>query len=338
MDKFCSAPETIRYTYDNNGNITGIYSKVGNNTETAVAIYEYDELNQLVKENDKSYTYDFGGNILSAGNNTYSYSTGEWKDKLTSFNGESITYDEGGNPLNYMGATLTWEKGRQLKSYSKDNLNITYKYNTDGLRTEKNVNGTVYNYIWSGSKLVHQSSRQGDIYFYYDASDNIVGFEYAGDKYTYIKNIQGDILGILDESGNTVASYTYDAWGNILTSTGDLAEINPIRYRGYYYDDEINMYYLQSRYYDQNVGRFINADTPSNLSSQNNQEKTILSYSLQAYCENNSIYYVDFTGNAKIKVERKVAVITIKEFSSESNYNLKALKKIYKTNNGVKKW
>ena len=68
MDKFCSAPETIRYTYDNNGNITGIYSKVGNNTETAVAIYEYDELNQLVKENDKSYTYDFGGNILSAGN------------------------------------------------------------------------------------------------------------------------------------------------------------------------------------------------------------------------------------------------------------------------------
>ena len=108
-----------------NGNITGIYSKVGNNDETTVATYEYDELNQLIKENNKNYIYDFGGNILSAGDNTYSYSTGEWKDKLTSFNGETITYDESGNPILYLGATLTWKNGRSLASYSKDDLNIT---------------------------------------------------------------------------------------------------------------------------------------------------------------------------------------------------------------------
>ena len=253
MDKFCSDPETTRYTYDTNGNITGIYAKVGNNNETTVATYEYDELNQLVKENNKNYTYDFGGNIQIAGNNTYSYSTGEWKDQLTSFNGESITYDEGGNPLNYMGATLTWEKGRQLKSYSKDNLNITYKYNTDGLRTEKNVNNngstTTYKYTWDGSNLTHQSWGSKYIHFYYDNSGSILGFTYYNGStsadYTYVKNMQGDVVGIVDSTGNTIATYAYDAWGNITSSTGSLAEINPIRYRGYYYDDEIEMYHLQ---------------------------------------------------------------------------------------------
>ncbi|MEE1003265.1 MAG: RHS repeat-associated core domain-containing protein [Acutalibacteraceae bacterium] len=296
-----SEPETTRYTYDNNGNITGIYSKVGDNTETTIATYEYDELNQLVKENDKSYTYDFGGNILSAGNNTYSYSTGEWKDKLTSFNGDEITYDESGNPLNYLGATLTWKNGRSLATYTKDDLSISYKYNTDGLRTQKTVvdedTKTTYNYIWNGSNLTHQSWDSKYIHFYYDNSNTILGFTYYNgsslENYTYIKNMQGDVVGIVDAEGETVATYTYDAWGNILTATGDLANINPIRYRGYYYDDEINMYYLQSRYYDQNVGRFVNSDDVEVL---NFAVYHFLGANLYSFCGNNPIVGNDFNG------------------------------------------
>ncbi|MBQ7128786.1 MAG: hypothetical protein IJO19_02220, partial [Clostridia bacterium] len=289
-------PEITRYTYDNNGNITGIYSKIGNGDETTVVTYEYDELNQLVEENNKSFTYDNSGNILTAGNNTYSYSTGEWKDELTSFNNQSITYDDNGNPTAYLGATLTWKNGRQLASYSKGNTNVTYKYNEEGLRTEKNVNGTVYKYSWNESNLTHQSWGNKYIHFYYDNEQGIVGFEYfdgtISNQYSYIKNIQGDVIAIIDSTGNTVATYTYDAWGNILTATGDLAEINPIRYRGYYYDNEIEMYYLQSRYYDQNVGRFINSDEVYFIGSSG----TLLSNNIFAYCENNCIINIDKNG------------------------------------------
>ena len=302
-----ATPETTRYTYDNNGNITGIYSKVGNGDETTVATYEYDELNQLVEENNKSFTYDNSGNILTAGNSTYSYSTGEWKDELTSFNNQSITYDDNGNPLNYLGATLTWKNGRQLASYSKGNLSVTYKYNEEGLRTEKNVNGTVYKYNWNESNLTHQSWDNKYIHFYYDNEQDIVGFTYyngtSATEYTYVKNIQGDVVGVIDSTGNTVATYTYDAWGNILTATGDLASINPIRYRGYYYDDEIEMYYLQSRYYDQNVGRFINADDVDAIDLVG----FVVANNLYNYCDNDYINSIDPSGLWKWK-NRKCAV------------------------------
>ena len=111
--------------------------------------------------------------------------------------------------------------------------------------------------------------------------------------------MQGDVVGIVDASGDTVATYTYDAWGNILTANGDLANINPIRYRGYYYDDEIDMYYLQSRYYDQIVGRFINADDAllvQSLSIQGTIESNLF-----VCCGNNWINYADPSGYLKIK-------------------------------------
>ena len=93
-----------------------------------------------------------------------------------------------------------------------------------------------------------------------------------------------------------VVAYTYDAWGNILTQTDtsgrNLAKLNPFRYRGYVYDEETGLYYLQSRYYDPGVGRFINAD------SQLNQKDGILGYNMFAYCHNNPIMYSDPTGHS----------------------------------------
>ena len=104
----------------------------------------------------------------------------------------------------------------------------------------------------------------------YDNEGNVCGIRYAG-LWFFQKNLQGDIIAIKNQKGETVARYRYDAWGvptiveDISTNDEDwegdgIATVNPFRYRGYYYDNETGLYYLQSRYYDPNVGRFINAD------------------------------------------------------------------------------
>ncbi len=131
------------------------------------------------------------------------------------------------------------------------------------------------------------------MYYYYDES-GVAGFEYNGAKYHYIKNLQGDVVEIYDANGIRAVQYTYDAWGNVISITGSLAttigQINPFRYRGYYYDTETGFYYLQSRYYDPTVGRFLNADGIIGANGG------ILGYNMFAYCSNNPVMYVDFTG------------------------------------------
>jgi len=110
--------------------------------------------------------------------------------------------------------------------------------------------------------------------------------------YYYITNLQGDVMYLVDSSGNEVAAYDYDPYGKVITSTGDLAEINPLRYRGYYYDTETSFYYLQSRYYDPEICRFINADGYSSTGAG------FLGYNMFAYCNNNPIAFTDDNGGA----------------------------------------
>ena len=119
--------------------------------------------------------------------------------------------------------------------------------------------------------------------------------------YFYQKNLQGDIVAVLTDDGYTVASYTYDAWGKV-TSSGSIAQINPIRYRGYYYDTDTGFYYLQSRYYDPAVKRFINADSYVNANGD------FIGFNMYAYCGNNSIFYKDSTGTWRSKTEIHNAV------------------------------
>jgi len=131
----------------------------------------------------------------------------------------------------------------------------------------------------------------------YDESGSVVGFSLwnAGDTawadYYFIKNLQGDVMRVYRASDHAeVASYTYDAWGNILTKSGILAELNPFRYRSYYYDNETYFYYLQSRYYDPAIGRFINADAFASTG------QGIIGHNMFAYCGNNPVCRVDPTG------------------------------------------
>ena len=106
----------------------------------------------------------------------------------------------------------------------------------------------------------------------------VCGIKHNGTAYYFYKNLQGDVIAITDDTGETVARYTYDAWGKVLTVTdangtaitdiNHIANINPFRYRSYYYDTETELYYLQSRYYNPEVGRFINGDNEQSLLSE----------------------------------------------------------------------
>ena len=306
------------YDYDANGNITREYR--GLKTDSKVSeTYTYDSKNQLVRHDSKSqnksftYTYDNAGNILSKSNYAYTIgnlgtatgtinyayqSTDGWGDKLTIYNSKAITYDQIGNMLSYDGKTYTWQ-GRELSQITSGSTTYSYKYNADGIRTEKIVNGTKTEYFLNGSRILAQTTNGETMWFFYDSQGSRVGLVQGDATYYYMYNVQGDVVGLVDaETGSIVATYEYDAWGKctaVTNATGyTVGTDNPFRYRGYYYDSETGLYYVSSRYYDPEIGRFISADTenlllsnPAGLSDKN----------LYAYCDNDPINRLDEDGD-----------------------------------------
>ena len=296
------------YTYDSRGNIETISRQEGAGEPVQQVKYYYDELNQLVREDSIAenktitYSYDVGGNITSRKEYpyttgelgeptvtiTYSYGDSNWKDKLTSYNGSAITYDEIGNPLIYHdGKQFTWQHGRQLASLSDNGLSVSYTYNDSGIRTSKTVNGTETQYYLNGSTILTQITGDDRLDFFYDESGLLIGFSYNGEKYYYLRDPQNNIVSIFDSAGIQVVSYKYDSWGKLISIEGTekdtIGVLNPFRYRGYYYDTESGFYYLNSRYYDPVVGRFLNED--NQLSTGND----LTGLNLFSYCGNNPI-------------------------------------------------
>ena len=305
MSTFGGNTVSHSYTYDANGNI------LSDGTTT----YAYDSLNQLVWEYNTAagkawnYAYDLGGNILSkteydyADGQTsnpvtvsYTYGDAAWRDLLTAYNGEAITYDGIGNPTSYRGWGMTWQGGRQLASMQKDGTTISFSYNDAGLRTEKTVNGSTRRYIWNSAQLMADVGAADAFYFHYSSGGELIGYTYktadAETECILVKNQQGDVERVISADGTILAAYTYDAWGNVLTSEGSLAAANPIRYRGYYFDAETGLYYLQSRYYDPEIGRWINADNQLSTGSD------LTGLNLFAYCGNDPINRIDPIGEA----------------------------------------
>ena len=222
------------------------------------------------------------------------YGDASWSDLLTSIGGQSLTADEIGNLLSDGMWAYTWQHGRQLAGMSKAGTNIAYGYDSDGLRISKTVNGTTYNYFYLGDQLVEMTWDNNRMHFTYDEIGP-ASVNYNGTEYFYVRNAQGDVTGLVSTSGTRVVTYTYDAWGNPLTTTGSLAttlgEQNPLRYRGYVYDTETGLYYLQSRYYNPGWGRFINVDSQLNCSMD------IGGCNAFAYCLNNPVNMADIDGH-----------------------------------------
>ena len=318
VESFYNSKDTYSYTYDVYGNILTV-SKGG----VLLERYTYDSLHRLTKVTKGSdvytYTYDAGGNITSVKKNgvsvkEYSYGDNSWSDRLTSFNGTNINYDEIGNPLNWRNnMTLSWEYGRRLKTVTADGNDISYTYDADGLRTSKTVNGVKTEYYWLDGVLQGQKTGSEYIIFLYDENGTAYGMlinqNGVENYYYYLFNLQGDIVGIMDSSGNTVAEYTYDAWGQLLTDQDTLANTiggkNPLRYRGYYYDSETGFYYLKSRYYDPYVQRFINADGYVSTG------QGILGNNMFAYCNNNPVSRKDTSGQGWITAIVITVVATV---------------------------
>ena len=170
---------------------------------------------------------------------------------------------------------------------------VDYTYNADGVRIGKSGAKTAA-YTVCGTQILSENNGSNTTYYLYDENGSPIGLTYKGKTYYYRKNLQGDIINITDSTGAKVVTYTYNAWGKIMSMTGnmELAVNNPFRYRGYYYDEEIGLYYLNSRYYDPQTGRFINAD------SQTDNNAGLVGFNLYAYCANDSICCYDVHGKS----------------------------------------
>ena len=289
----------FQYEYDNRGNITS-YTSPDESIE-----YTYDSQNQLLRADsatgtDYAYTYDDAGNILSvtkgSTTHTYTYGDSDWGDLLKAYDGVQIEYDAIGNPKNYYnGWNFTWKHGRQMATASNGTTELSFTYDADGLRTSKTFNGNAVSYYYySGGKLIRESFGNTNLDFFYDQSGAPFMMLIDGTPFYYVTNAQGDVIRLVNANGITVASYQYDPYGNTISETGALAAVNPLRYRGYYFDYESGLYYLQSRYYDPEIGRFINADTFASTG------QGFVGNNMFAYCNNSPILLRDSTGSRPV--------------------------------------
>lgn len=307
-----------RVTYDANGNIT----QYGNVT------YKYDLCGRLVREDnptiDKTivWTYNDGSNITQR--KEYAYTTsatldvptkifaldydGGWGDQVTAIEKQPVDYDYAGNPTNYRGMKLNWTRGRLLLCVEKSSGDYASLYDGNGIRKTQEIwlsNGKFwqYAYHYADGHLVAETRRLGvnvkhKIRYFYN-QQGIIGMEYDDTHYLYRKNLFGDITAIY-ERDTCVAKYAYDAYGvcKVMNPDGTentdedfIGNINPIRYRGYYYDVGTGFYYLQTRYYDPQTGRFLNMDGLEYLDPE-----TVGGLNLYAYCNCNPVMFVDPTG------------------------------------------
>ncbi len=296
--------ESIKYTYDRCGNISEIRENGHLKTK-----YTYDSLNRLIREDNKYcgttfvFSYDQNGNITERCEYPYTLKRGEELeelecthytydyegDKLKAYNNETFAYNALGNPTVYRGKAVSWLYGKLLANYN----GVTFSYNGAGQRISKGNITFTYD---SDGRLLKQSN---GLEFIYDAS-GVAGVVYNEVKYFYRKDAQGNVVALLNADGEVAVRYEYDAWGNhVVTDKNDnpvtsgIGVLNPFRYRSYYYDTETELYYLQTRYYDPELGRFISQDSIEYAAPE-----TINGLNLYAYCGNNPVMNIDPTGNA----------------------------------------
>lgn len=318
-----SGGSTSSYTYDAMGQLTAA------SLPGMQYAYTYDGAGNLqtVTRGETTNTYTYGNASWKDLLTEYNGGAIIYEGQEALANGDILGAPTSGNPISYYNGTcwnFGWSEGRNLtqavRRSSQERVFLSNKYDGNGLRISKSVTMTAYepndgtvanppianeettnhSYIYAGGKLLRETITEGSTTKTLDFTYDNVGMPYnltdnngsTTATYYYITNLQGDVMYLADASGNEVAAYDYDPYGKIISATGAMAEINPLRYRGYYYDSETGFYYLQSRYYDPEICRFINAD------SYTSTGRGYLGYNMFAYCNGNPVVYSDPSGHA----------------------------------------
>lgn len=317
--------DNYKYIYDKQGNISKkIINGILNN------VYKYDKSEQLTQTIDYKngviykYNYDKQGNIKSKksyrfdgsvlANIKYNYNSVLWKSLLTNYDGTDIIYDQVGNPVQIGNNIINWKNGNELCSYTDGNNLYLYDYDYKGNRIKKIVNGMTTDYYWENNQIVFEMSNNNMIYYIRDVDGQLIGFIYDNNNYFYEFDAEDDIVGILNSNNEKIVLYEYDDWGKLINvidySNIELSKINPFRYRSYYYDEETKLYYLNSRYYNPEWGRFLSPD-PLIGSSED-----IVGYNLFTYVNNNPINNSDFSGNFLKKLISGIKKVANKIYNS----------------------
>ncbi len=330
---------SFTYEYEQNGNIKSVLSSSGTFT------FDYDQLDQLEKETlpgggSISYSYDGAGNRLSKtvtsstiATTSYSYNGA---NQIEVVNGVAYTYDANGNLRNDGSRTYVYNELDQLSEIRSASGQSIFKaaYDERGRRVQTETADGIVNYFYEGDQVIYETNGSNQIIVEYtwDDDGNPVSMIKNGQTYFYHLNGQGDVVGLTNSSGAAVASYSYDAWGNILAQSGVMADSNPYRYKGYRYDGHTKLYYLMARYYNPVHGNFLSEDPQSGLSEEP------LSQNDYAYALNNPVNIIDPSGEHPILVI--VAFILVRQgikYVLKKQVNKQLLKATVKASKGTGK-
>ena len=280
----------VQYQFGNGGTtVVGI-------SDEAEKLFSFDREGRLVSASCGSdvteYAYDPHGNISKrttlSHEDSFSYENGQRPDLLTAYNGQPIQYDPFGNPLHWIdGTVFSWDRGYLLgaANNAQTGLDVSFRYDFNGNRIEKTVNGLSHTFLWYDNQLLYDQFGRIALEFYYDERGIPYAFFYrngeeAGELYYYVTDLFGSVTDIVDGNGEPVGHYTYDPWGKLTSISGDIAGLNPLRYRGWYYDSELCMYYTDRRYYSPELCRYINPGDYSCILDGS-------AYNAYTFCSNN---------------------------------------------------
>ena len=314
------ANNSLNHHYNNH-----YYAYTYNNDSvlTKEQVWERDANLTTLSYKEINYNYDLHGNITSKNiqigtdenhitdNTTYNYSY--FNNRLTLINASNnyersvFTYDDFGNTVkikDYQNSIVMKElnfnyiRGSLLSSISDGTNTYNYHYNNDGIRYKKIINNAETIYGLDDNKIIYEKGVNNFLYLY--EGNEIIGLYDLDtyEKYFYVKDVTGNIISII-QNNIEVNRYKYDAYGNcevytynyngelVIDNTNySIGNKNPFRYKSYYYDKESGLYYLNSRYYNPKIGRFITIDNINYI-----DESSIYGYNLYCYCGNNPVNY-----------------------------------------------
>jgi RHS repeat-associated protein len=321
----------LRYTYDVNGNIVSYFDGTDSHTFT------YDFAGRLsswtYQGNTVNYDYDTAGNLKNPHGKTLTFNAANEV--------EGFHYDEAGNLLQDDKYQYEWD-GEDRLLMVKDlsgNTIASFTYHPDGLRKTKTVNDVTYHYHYDGSNLIRITDDNGQTVWAFTWNDGepVSLTNRNGETFFYITNHRGDVVRIVDENGTPVASYSYDPWGKPLSPEPTDARIagQPIRYAGYVYDAETQLYYLQARYYDPETARFLSRDPVIGT------EDLLLTQNPYIYAVDNPVMMIDPDGQHPLVVAvivvggRQVVIYYAKKQIKKKAYKLVRKQVAQKVTKGI---